>query len=56
METLYTIIGMFIGFMLIYMFAPCSKVIIKYPTLKNIDKTSYVDNNNVHYRYRKVMI
>ena len=54
MELLYLVIGMFVGYMLVYMLAPCPKIVVKHPTLKNIGKTTYIDNNNVHYRYKKI--
>jgi len=53
---LYFVLGLFIGFMMVYILAPPPKVIIKHPTPKNINKTTYVDGNNVCYRYKKVKV
>jgi len=49
---LYFVLGLFFGFMMVYVSAPPPKVIIKHPT----NKTTYIDNNNVCYRYKKVKI
>ena len=48
------IIGLIFGYLAMYLFAPEKKIIIKYPTLQNIGKVTYVDGNGVHYKYKKV--
>ncbi len=51
----YFILGLFIGFMIIYISASPS-VVIKHPNLDNIKSTTYIDDNNVCYRYKKVKV
>ena len=53
---LYFLIAMFIGFIIVYIFAPSQKVVIKYPTLENIKKLKFIDDNNVCYKYKKIII
>jgi len=50
-DIFYIIIGLGIGFLLIYATSPPPKVIIKYPTLDNIKHTTYVDDNGYCYKY-----
>jgi hypothetical protein len=47
----YFIVGLCIGFFLIYISAPVPDVIIKNPNLENAGKITYIDNSNVCYRY-----
>ena len=42
---------MFIGLFLVYITAPTPNIIFKYPTLNNINDTTYIDENNKCYRY-----
>lgn len=53
---LYFFLALFIGFLYVYMTAPKPKIVIKYPTLENAGKITYVDDNNVCYRYQKTEI
>jgi len=50
-EFFYIILGLFIGFFIIYVITPPPKVILKYPTLENIDSTTYIDENGQCYKY-----
>jgi hypothetical protein len=46
--------ALFVGFLIVYALAPKPKIIVKYPTLDNVGKTLYSDDNGVCYRYQKV--
>jgi len=50
---LYFWVSLFVGMMLTYTTAPNPHVIIKNPTSDNAGKITYVDDNNVCYRYEK---
>ena len=52
----YLLISMAITFVILYMFAPKPKVILKYPSIKDDVSDLYVDENNVCYRYHKKQI
>ena len=46
------ILSLFVGLTYTYFTTPPPRVVIKYPTPFNIDKTTYVDENNVCYKYK----
>ena len=48
---LYIILGFFLGFFIIYLTTPPPKIILKYPTIENIQTTTYVDENGQCYKY-----
>ena len=50
-EIFYIIIGLFLGFFIVYLVTPPPKVILKYPTLENIHDTVYIDKNGLCYKY-----
>lgn len=50
---LYFFIALFIGFFYIYITTDAPKVILKNPTPDNIDNITYIDDNNVCYKYKK---
>nr|WBF70672.1 hypothetical protein [Megavirus caiporensis] len=50
-EIFYIILGLFLGFFIIYITTPAPKVILKYPTIENIQSTTYVDSNGNCYKY-----
>lgn len=50
-EIFYILLGLFLGFFIIYITTPSPKVILKYPTIENIQNTTYVDENGQCYRY-----
>lgn len=50
-EIFYIMFGLCLGFFFIYATAPPPKIILKYPTDKNIKNTSYVDENGLVYKY-----
>jgi hypothetical protein len=47
----FLFVGLFIGFFIIYIIAPSPRVIIKYPTFDDVNRTTFVDDNNQCYRY-----
>ena len=47
----YVLLGLFLGFLIIYLTSPPPKVVIKYPTIENIGNTTYVDENGQCYKY-----
>lgn len=53
-EIILMIIGIIIGFLIIYFSSPKSKILIKHPTLDNIKNTTYIDENNQCYKYYAV--
>ena len=48
---LYVVLGFLIGFAVVYFTAPPPKIVLKYPTIENIDSTTYVDENGQCYKY-----
>jgi hypothetical protein len=50
-EIFYIILGIFLGFFIIYITASPPKIILKYPTIENIQNTTYVDENGQCYKY-----
>ena len=50
-KVLYIIVGLFIGFLIVYIARPSPKTILKYPTIENIQNTTYVDANGICYKY-----
>ena len=47
----YIILGLILGFVFIYITLPAPKTILKYPTIENIQNTTYIDENGQCYRY-----
>jgi len=59
--TFYVFVGLFIGFLFVYIFKPKPIVIVsesnKYePNLNNAGKVTYLDDNGVCYKYDKIKI
>ena len=50
-EIFYIVLGLFLGFFLIYITSPPPHVILKYPTIDNIRNTTYIDENGLCYNY-----
>lgn len=50
-EIFYILLGLFLGFMVIYITSPPPKIILKYPTIENIANTTYIDENSQCYKY-----
>lgn len=42
---------MFIGFFVIYVTTPAPRVIIKHPTFEDVNRITFVDDNDNCYRY-----
>jgi len=55
-DFLYIIIGIIIGYVIIKITSSPPKIIMKYPTLENINDTVYVDDNGQCYKYYATMI
>lgn len=51
-DPLIFLIALCIGLFYTYLTTPYPQVIIKYPTPFNAGKVTYVDNNNVCYKYQ----
>jgi len=49
----YFIVSMFVGIMILYVVHPEPKVIIKYPTIDNLQKNIYKDDKGTCYSYKK---
>lgn len=50
-EIFYIIIGLILGFAIVYITAPGPKIVMKYPTIENINTTTYVDEKGYCYKY-----
>lgn len=50
-DIFYILLGIILGFTIIYIITPSPKIIIKYPTVDNINSTVYVDDNGMCYKY-----
>jgi hypothetical protein len=49
-------LGLFIGFFLVYVTTPTPKIVFKYPTIDNITNTTFVDDSNVCHKYYAIEI
>jgi hypothetical protein len=47
----YALLGLLLGFFIIYLILPSPQMIIKYPNIDNIHNTTYVDENGLCYKY-----
>ncbi len=54
LQLLYIIIGLIVGFIIMHITAKPPDIIIKYPTLDNIQNTTYIDVNGKCYKYYAV--
>ena len=50
-DIFFILLGLCLGFFVVYVTAPAPKIIMKYPTVDNIQDTTYVDENGVCYKY-----
>lgn len=50
-EIFYILLGLALGFFIIYATTPPPKIVLKYPTLDNIQDTTYIDDNGQCYKY-----
>lgn len=39
-------LSLFVGLFLVYITSPKPRIILKYPNLKNVDNSNFVDENN----------
>ena len=49
----YFLVSLFIGIMILYIIHPEPKIIIKYPTIDNVEKNIYKDDKGTCYQYIK---
>jgi len=47
----YLFLGLFVGLFIVYTTTAPPKIILKYPTVDNIDNTTYVDDVGKCYKY-----
>lgn len=50
-DILFIMLGLFLGVFIVYVTTPPPRVVLKYPTIDNINNTTYVDNNGQCFRY-----
>ena len=50
-ELFFILLGLCLGFFIIYVTTSPPKIILKYPTIENIQNTTYVDENGLCYKY-----
>jgi hypothetical protein len=50
-EIFYILLGLFLGFFIVYITTPPPKIIFKYPTIDNIQTTTYVGSDGQCYKY-----
>ena len=50
-EIFYIILGLALGFFIIYLTSSPPKIVLKYPTIENITNTTYIDENGQCYKY-----
>ena len=53
---IYFLIFLCIGFLIVYSLSPKSKVVVKSPTLENVGKILYRDDNDICYKYEKIIV
>lgn len=51
-DPIYFLIALSIGLFYTYITAPQPQIVIKFPTPFNAGKITYIDQNNVCYRYK----
>ena len=49
----YFILSLFIGIMILYAIHPEPKIIVRYPTIDNVSKNLYKDDQGTCYSYEK---
>lgn len=55
-DIFYFLLSLFIGFFLVYTTTPKPDIVIKYPTLDDIDNTTYIDEKNMCYKYKPIEV
>ena len=53
---IYFFIALLVGFFAIYIITPPPKVVLKNPTPQNAKNITYIDDNNVCYKYKEKQI
>jgi len=52
----YFLLSMLIAYIILYLTYPNPQIILKYPTIDNDVSDTYIDANNVCYKYHKKQI
>lgn len=55
-DIFFILLGLCVGFFIIYVSTPMPKVVLKYPTIDNIQNTTYVDEKGVCYKYYAIEV
>ena len=50
-QIIYVIIGLLLGFLIMYLTTSPPKIILKYPTLETLQNMTFVDQNNQCFKY-----
>lgn len=50
-DLLVVLFGILLGFFITYITSPPPQIVVKYPTIDNIQTTTYVDENGQCYKY-----
>ena len=53
-DSLYFILAFILGLLYFYLMSGLKSVVFTNPTRYNADKITYIDDNNVHYKYRVI--
>ena len=53
---IYFFVSLLIGFFIVYVTSPDPDIVIKHPNPDNIDNLTYIDDNDVCYKYSKKKI
>jgi len=53
-EIFFIFLGLCLGFFFIYVTASPPKIVLKYPTIDNIEQTTYIDEAGECYKYYAV--
>lgn len=55
-DIFFILLGLCLGFFVVYVTTPAPKIVMKYPTIDNIQDTTYVDENGVCYKYYAIEV
>lgn len=50
-EIFFILLGLCLGLFIVYIITPPPRIILKYPTIDNIQNTTYIDENGQCYKY-----
>lgn len=55
-EIFYIILGLFLGFLIVYITAPSPRIVLKKPSINTINNTTYIDEKGQCYKYFPVEV